>query len=301
MTNEILKTEADYCNDLKLIVRLYLEPLRANEKLLKRKYRERIFCNLDALAEINGALLAALHAERDRQGARSESPALGGAFLDFFIKFNINDAYGEYCKNQVLANDTLQRCKGDPKFEQFSKWLTAKEVQHKSELRMQDLESFLIMPVQRLCKYPLLLRELLKATDEKSDDYGNLTAVIRKVEAVVTAVNESKREVDRDAKMASLREQVHGLEKQGELGELLLDATFVRVADAKALQSTGTVLRASEKIASPRNRDEEMYLLFKNALVRCTRDRSAAVTAARDGDTGMPRVFKVEWGSGSVA
>ncbi|KTF85843.1 hypothetical protein cypCar_00044951, partial [Cyprinus carpio] len=33
------------------------------------------------------------------------------------------------------------------------------------------LEGYLVAPIQRICKYPLLLRELLKRTPKKHNDY----------------------------------------------------------------------------------------------------------------------------------
>jgi len=36
------------------------------------------------------------------------------------------------------------------------------------------LESYLVKPVQRLPKYPLLIKDLLKHTDQDHPDYENL-------------------------------------------------------------------------------------------------------------------------------
>lgn len=40
------------------------------------------------------------------------------------------------------------------------------------------LEGFLLKPVQRICQYPLLLKELVKVTPETHSDYANTTAAL---------------------------------------------------------------------------------------------------------------------------
>jgi len=64
-----------------------------------------------------------------------------------------------------------------------------------------DLGSFLIKPVQRILKYPLLLQELLKLTDvaEPSADnscYRDLIEANKLIEDVANLLNEEKRKKD---------------------------------------------------------------------------------------------------------
>lgn len=48
-----------------------------------------------------------------------------------------------------------------------------------------------IKPIQRICKYPLLLRELLKYTDEGHSDHANLSSASNKIDIVVKVANEA--------------------------------------------------------------------------------------------------------------
>ncbi|KAI3640821.1 hypothetical protein MIR68_001699 [Amoeboaphelidium protococcarum] len=61
------------------------------------------------------------------------------------------------------------------------------------ECKNLDIFSFLIKPIQRLCKYPLLLKEILKVTSESHPDYKLLNEAMALVEKVVGEVNERKR------------------------------------------------------------------------------------------------------------
>lgn len=74
------------------------------------------------------------------------------------------------------------------------------------EGRGLSLESFLIKPVQRICKYPLLIRELErfseKAGNTKDKDLLRLAAV--EIEKVVTLVNEATRDAEEKERIRSL-------------------------------------------------------------------------------------------------
>lgn len=51
------------------------------------------------------------------------------------------------------------------------------------------MNGFLIKPVQRICKYPILFRELYKNTTSEAQEQA-LTAVLEKIEEVTKNINE---------------------------------------------------------------------------------------------------------------
>jgi len=76
----------------------------------------------------------------------------------------------------------------------------------KQEAKGFDLFSYVIKPVQRLCKYPLLLRELLKFTPNTHPDYKDLQEAYTKIEAAVLHVNEAKRKKENGSKMIAINQ-----------------------------------------------------------------------------------------------
>jgi hypothetical protein len=58
------------------------------------------------------------------------------------------------------------------------------------------LNAYLIKPVQRVCKYPLLLKELLKYTPESHIDFSDLTEACEAMQKGCLKLNERKREID---------------------------------------------------------------------------------------------------------
>merc|ERR1719353_1602283 len=73
----------------------------------------------------------------------------------------------------------------------------------------QPLRSLLIKPVQRLCKYPLFFRELIKSLPEADAAQPALRHATATIEAVVLAVNEIVRNVDGTTAFRQTSEAVH--------------------------------------------------------------------------------------------
>lgn len=67
--------------------------------------------------------------------------------------------YSYYCNNHPLAISTLQDLCKRSEYKQFFD-----EIRIRNNFSAISLDGFLLMPIQRICKYPLQLAELLKYT-----------------------------------------------------------------------------------------------------------------------------------------
>jgi hypothetical protein len=86
------------------------------------------------------------------------------------------------------------------------------------ECHLQDIHSYLIKPFQRITRYPLLLRELLKHTSKSTQDYQHLLDSMTRIDAIVKEANEEKRVIDSVIKMIEIQK---AFEWQGEVGHLV--------------------------------------------------------------------------------
>ena len=90
--------------------------------------------------------------------------------------------------------------------------------------------SLLIKPVQRICKYPLLLKQLLRYTDKEQNPhlYAELEAGIASIERVTNRVNETKREQENISIQKELESRIANWKEidRMKLGNLLLSETF---------------------------------------------------------------------------
>ncbi len=62
---------------------------------------------------------------------------------------------------------------------------TKQEIKNRPECSLLDLESYLIKPMQRVTKYPLLLKEILKHTEPAHPDYAALDKCYTRIAEVV--------------------------------------------------------------------------------------------------------------------
>jgi len=71
---------------------------------------------------------------------------------------------------------------------------------------------FLIKPIQRLCKYPLLFKELLSVTPPSSSDYPLVLQTCEKLNSVTRSVNENAAEILNFQKLLLFNKSVSGYE-----------------------------------------------------------------------------------------
>lgn len=144
-----------------------------------------MFYNIEAIASNQRELLAALTAQRNLE---AEKQTVGEEILKFIPL--VDKLYAPYCANLVYSRHLRNRLvDNNPDFAQFLTKALQDPITNK-----QDIKSFLIKPLQRLCKYPLLLKELKKYSPLQ--DNPNLEKAIVEMSDVLNKVNESMHESD---------------------------------------------------------------------------------------------------------
>ncbi|KAI8991430.1 hypothetical protein BDF20DRAFT_811323 [Mycotypha africana] len=129
---------------------------------------------------------------------------------------SIDIIYSEFCKRQEDAVLKLQELEQHPQVQEFL--IRCKE-QMQGKTTSWDLGSLLIKPVQRVLKYPLLLRELHSLTPNTHQDYENLTAAVKEIQEVADNINEIKRRKDIVERIVGDKKRtdlsvVHGINKK---------------------------------------------------------------------------------------
>jgi len=117
------------------------------------------------------------------------------------------------------------------------------------------ISSYLIKPVQRICRYPLLLKELLKETPKTHLDYNNLVQVLPKIESIISSANESKGVADSDRKLQLLQQKL-SFEKP-------LDKTLFE----SALQNKSLLFIRSEPLRTDKKKKVTLYLLNEILII----------------------------------
>ena len=245
VVNEIIQTEEDYVRDLDVIVNTYLLGLRNQEKLLAPKDLDLIFSNTEQLLAINTELLRDLGRGRGDPTCDVES-AKGVA--EAFIRLGpYLKSYTVYCAQQqhAVAHLTQLAQKNERLAEVLNHYKSTPAA------RKLDLPSYLIKPVQRICKYPLLLRELIKATPEGHADHAPLKQAESMVQLVASAINEGKRSAEATDWLFDLQNRIEGA---AQIGLMAPARKFIRSGPVK-------------QITAERKVREDFYFLFNDLLL----------------------------------
>lgn len=110
--------------------------------------------------------------------------SLGQLFMAYSKRMSIHT---EFCSNhsRLLAEKKLKRMREDnPALARFLETCLLRP-----ECRGQTLEAMLITIPQRVCRYPMLLLELIKNTPPSTDDYSLIVEAWQSVRDVVAEIN----------------------------------------------------------------------------------------------------------------
>lgn len=95
------------------------------------------------------------------------------------------------------------------------------------------LPSYLIKPIQRICKYPLLIKELIRFTEDSDPQKGMLREALTAMQQTTVFINELKRRRECMAAVAEVEKKITNW-KGCDLrcyGELKIEATLMMILD----------------------------------------------------------------------
>ncbi|XP_032904941.1 guanine nucleotide exchange factor VAV2 isoform X7 [Amblyraja radiata] len=193
---EIQETEAKYYKTLEDIEKNYMTPLKA---VLNPQEMEAIFINLEELIRVHYNLLRAIDL-----AAISGGNTLYKVFLDFKERLLI---YGKYCSQMETSQKTLDQLMA-----------SREEIRHKIEectLKVQEgkfkLQDLLVVPMQRILKYHLLLKELLSHSNDRPEKQ-QLKEALEAMQDLAMYINEVKRDNETLKKISEFQCSIENLQ-----------------------------------------------------------------------------------------
>ncbi|KAF7584743.1 putative cell division control protein [Clavispora lusitaniae] len=202
---ELLQTERKYISDLELLMR-YRNELQ-NAEALSSEQLHVLFPNLNDIVDFHRRLLCGLECNINIE---PKYQRIGSIFIH--ASNGPFKAYEPWTIGQVAAIELINR--------------EAPNLKRSSSLLDPgfELQSYIIKPIQRLCKYPLLLKELIKAYADSTDSpcYNELIMANSAMKEVANQVNEAQRRAENVGYLQNLVDRVKNwrgfnLREQGEL------------------------------------------------------------------------------------
>ena len=257
---ELKRTEDDYVADLRVLAQA--KAALVAERLLSASRAQQLFGNVDVLLKLNLEFL-------ERLGASSTAaePSFEGVAQAFSALTPYFRLYAEYCSSYFGAVEQLQQLRsGGGGGGRLQRRLAGIRGANNA-----SIDSLLIKPVQRLTKYPLLLKELLGRLPAEHPQRASLSAAAADVAATNAEVNARVARAEADAQLM----QAHA-DLGGEGGVLAPSRALCHVVDV----ALGTAAK----------RVHRLYVFSDAALLAAPRRGSATGAATATGAGAGPVV-----------
>lgn len=191
IVQEILETEQKYVDYLTILVDYGMVPLR-NEKILTESEIRTLFGNVDAILQFHRYLLEDM---KVRIGNWTEESCISDVFEKYYQYFRLYFQFvNNFDESDALLKVILRRNSRFVKQQEQILELT----------RKLDFASLLIMPVQKVPRYILLLKEYQRKTDPTHPDSQLVLETIGIMETISSHINSSKRDSEQRAKAIQL-------------------------------------------------------------------------------------------------
>ncbi|GAA5980671.1 hypothetical protein JCM5350_003585 [Sporobolomyces pararoseus] len=209
VVREILDSERKYMQDLE-VLQDYQRQLQMNDVLTQDQIHS-LFINLNKLADFQRRFLIGVESNAS---LAPEQQRFGHLFLLSEENFA---CYEPYCANLTTAQDLA-----------IAENAALSKLSHVLD-PVSELAPLLIKPVQRICKYPLLLSTLLKNTPTTNPYYDELKAGLESIMRVTDRVNEEKRRKENLQAVEDLGRRVEDWKGHdiNSFGDLLLQENFI--------------------------------------------------------------------------
>lgn len=183
---ELIQTEQDYVTDMRIVIEVYQDQI-LRSPYLSRPLAEIIFLNWESLLECNQQFLDEL-LKRKFEYERNPIERIGD-ILTFYFKNRMSDKYTRFCSNQMKSMKIFeQQMQINPDFK--NQIILCNEL-NKDKLKLQDFTSYILKPMQRITRYILLVKGILKHTPIDHLDHQQCTQAFREAETLCELVNQS--------------------------------------------------------------------------------------------------------------
>uniref|UniRef100_A0A803VSW4 Ras protein specific guanine nucleotide releasing factor 1 n=1 Tax=Ficedula albicollis TaxID=59894 RepID=A0A803VSW4_FICAL len=269
----MLEAEAEYVQQLHILVNNFLRPLRMAASSKKPPITHddvsSIFLNSETIMFLHQIFYQGLKARI------SSWPTLVLADL-FDILLPMLNIYQEFVRNHQYSLQILAHCKQNRDFDKLLKHYEAKP-----DCEERTLETFLTYPMFQIPRYILTLHELLAHTPHEHVERNSLDYAKSKLEELSRIMHDEVSETENIRKNLAIERMII------EGCEILLDTsqTFVRQGSLiqVPMSEKGKITRGRLGSLSLRKEGERQCFLFSKHLIICTRGSGGKLHLTQNG------------------
>eukprot|EP00466_Bigelowiella_natans_P002366 jgi/Bigna1/82802/fgenesh1_pg.97_\ len=220
LREELVSTEESYVKGLDTLTNVYKSPMAERRKKIKVSSDDikDIFSNLETIVQLHRILLTKFkeNPETVIETLHAHAAYFKMYFLNLLLqlfvlciggalKAHMHFRYTQFLAGYDKALKTMDVLRKNKNFQSF---LLQQQEQGNGNGAVLDMMSYLITPVQRIPRYELLLREILKNTPEEDVAGRDLTEkTYNQIRSIASHINEQKREMENFTKLIKIQIQ----------------------------------------------------------------------------------------------
>ncbi|KAJ8970097.1 hypothetical protein NQ314_001387 [Rhamnusium bicolor] len=255
---EIITSEASYLNSLNVLHDHFASNIR---KYVNKEEWEILFGEVIAVRTCSERLLQELEK----------------CWQDNILLYGICDivqkeaeenfyVYIQYCENQILLGDTLKQIMKKPGFTDF-----LKELESSPSCQFLTLYSFLMLPMQRITRWPLLVDAVLKRLSQSDPEYLVCQYALSSLNKIVNQCNEAARRKEREIELQNIFRNLEFAKDIVPVNIVLPNRWLVRSGAVTNIQPKND---DSKMTFGKRFNKVQLYLYLFNDLFLVTKEKS---------------------------
>ncbi|NXX58291.1 ARHGG factor, partial [Scopus umbretta] len=203
---EIITSEYSYMHSLNILVCHFMRSEELKETMTQTEHHH-LFSNISDILMVSTRQVGAIGMDffEDLEKRHQENLLIPD-ISDIVEEHASNhfNPYVSYCSNEVYQQRTLQKLLATNTL--FKE--TLKQIERKPECGGLPMISFLILPMQRVTRLPLLLDTVCQKTKACTAAYGAATRALKAISKLVKNCNEGARAMERTEQMYTLQKQL---------------------------------------------------------------------------------------------
>ncbi|XP_037698131.1 rho guanine nucleotide exchange factor 26 isoform X2 [Choloepus didactylus] len=251
---EVISSEHSYLLSLEILICMFKNSKELSDTMTKTE-NHHLFSNINDVCEASKKFLTELE-------ARHQNNIFIDDISDIVEKHTAStfDPYVKYCTNEVYQQRTLQKLATNPSFKEVLSRIESHE-----DCRNLPMISFLILPMQRVTRLPLLMDTICQKTPKDSPKYEICKRALKEVSKLVRLCNEGARKMERTEMMYTINSQLEFKIKP-----------FPLVSSSRWLVKRGELTAYVEDtvLFSKRTSKQQVYFFLFNDVLIITKKKS---------------------------
>uniref|UniRef100_A0A8D2CBQ0 Rho guanine nucleotide exchange factor 26 n=1 Tax=Sus scrofa TaxID=9823 RepID=A0A8D2CBQ0_PIG len=249
---EVISSEHSYLLSLEILIRMFKNSKELSDTMTKTESHH-LFSNITDVCEASKKFFTELE-------ARHQNNIFIDDISDIVEKHTAStfDPYVKYCTNEVYQQRTLQKLLAtNPSFKEVLSRIESHE-----DCRNLPMISFLILPMQRVTRLPLLMDTICQKTPKDSPKYETCKRALKEL---VRLCNEGARKMERTEMMYTINSQLEFKIKP-----------FPLVSSSRWLVKRGELTAYVEDtvLFSKRTSKQQVYFFLFNDVLIITKKKS---------------------------